>query len=221
MDRQNQLLLKVSFWIIKLLEIQKKEVHSWINHLIEHGHGPPTFFMTLSCAEHQWKDIERLIKQRMQMAGTDPNFFDQNPTKWINDYSIVVQEYFQKRVSFWLKTIGTKNFHIEHHWLRFEFAPSRGQIHAHMLVVCNKQFIKPLHDMMDSHPQRKTQILNDWLEATMKMTASVDILQRGKLDVHPSTQNLSEIVDHAQDQRNCQLQLQTHVCSRHCLSHRR
>ena len=52
--------------------------------------------MTLSCAEHQWKDIERLIKQRMQMAGTDPNFFDQNPTKWINDYSIVVQEYFSE-----------------------------------------------------------------------------------------------------------------------------
>ena len=75
MDQQNQLLLKVSFWIIKPLEIKKKEVYSWINHLIEHGHGPPTFFMTLSCAEHQWKDIERLIKQRMQMAGTDPNFF--------------------------------------------------------------------------------------------------------------------------------------------------
>ena len=147
--------------------------------------------------------------------------YDQNPTKWMNDYSIVVQEHFQKSVSIWLETIGKDIFHIKHHWSQFEFAPSRGQIHAHILVVCNKQFIQPLHNMMESHPQTKAQILNDWLEAIIKMTTCVDTSQRGKLDVHPSTQKLSDIVDHREDQRNCQLHLQIHVCSKHCLSYKR
>ena len=31
---------------------KKKEVHSWTNFLMEQGHGPQTFFMTLSCAKH-------------------------------------------------------------------------------------------------------------------------------------------------------------------------
>jgi hypothetical protein len=34
---------------------------SWIHHHINIGNGPPsTFFITLSCAEYWWPDIERL-----------------------------------------------------------------------------------------------------------------------------------------------------------------
>ena len=40
---------------------KKKEVHSWINYNIEKGHGMPSFFITLSCAEYHWPDIKRLI----------------------------------------------------------------------------------------------------------------------------------------------------------------
>ena len=53
----------------------------------------------------------------------------------VNDYTIVVQEYVQQRVKIWLSTIGKKVFHIQYYWLRYEFAPSRGQIHAHMLAI--------------------------------------------------------------------------------------
>ena len=60
------------------------EVYSWINFLIENGCGPPTFFMTLSCTEHNWQDIERLIKQCMKMAGTDPKNHDQNPISFVH-----------------------------------------------------------------------------------------------------------------------------------------
>ena len=40
---------------------KRSEVYSWINHHIELKHGPPNFFITLSCAEYMWPDIKRLI----------------------------------------------------------------------------------------------------------------------------------------------------------------
>ena len=39
---------------------KRAEVYTWINHHIEAGHGPPTFFITLSCAEYMWPDIKRI-----------------------------------------------------------------------------------------------------------------------------------------------------------------
>ena len=37
---------------------KRAEVYTWINHHIEAGHGPPNFFITLSCAEYLWPDIK-------------------------------------------------------------------------------------------------------------------------------------------------------------------
>ena len=38
---------------------KRAEVYTWINHHIEARHGPPNFFITLSCAEYLWPDIRR------------------------------------------------------------------------------------------------------------------------------------------------------------------
>ncbi len=57
----------------------------------------------------------------------------------INMYTLVIQEYFQERVKAWLDTVGKELIGIKHHWLRYEFAPSRGQIHAHMIVICDNK----------------------------------------------------------------------------------
>jgi hypothetical protein len=48
--------------------------------------------------------------------------------KALNDYVLMVQEFFQLRVDEYLKTIGLHVFGIRHFWGRFEFAKSRGQI---------------------------------------------------------------------------------------------
>jgi hypothetical protein len=114
---------------------KRAEVYSWINHHVEAGNGPPLFFITLSCAEYMWPDIKRLICERLNIAGQDVPNFDKSFVQLVNDYTLVVQEYFQERVKIWLSTIGTKVFHIKHYWLRYEFAPSRGQIHAHILAI--------------------------------------------------------------------------------------
>ena len=82
-----------------------------------------------------WPDIKRLITDRFHVAGLDIPDLDKSYVQLVNDYTLVVQEYFQERVKIWLSTIGTKIFHIKHYWLRYEFAPSRGQIHAHILAI--------------------------------------------------------------------------------------
>jgi len=41
---------------------RRHEVYTWISHHISEQHGPPNFFITLSCAEYQWNDIKNLSK---------------------------------------------------------------------------------------------------------------------------------------------------------------
>ena len=100
----------------------------------------------------------------MVIAGKDPNSFHQSVSKHVNQYSIVVQEYFQERVKLWLQTVGRKVFRIQHHWLHYEFTPSRGQIHAHMLVISDRKYIKILEDHIEANPLHKAAILSQWVK---------------------------------------------------------
>jgi hypothetical protein len=59
-----------SYW-----RARKREVYAWISYHVEHGNGVPTFFITLSCAEYHWQDIERLIVDKCRVAGIEkPDF---------------------------------------------------------------------------------------------------------------------------------------------------
>src|SRR5687767_15837247 len=109
---------------------KRAEVYTWINHHIEAGHGPPNFFITLSCAEYMWPDIKRLIIDRFIIAGLDIPDLKKSFVQIVNDYTLIVQEFFQERVKIWLSTIGKCIFHIKHYRRRFDFAPSRALIHA-------------------------------------------------------------------------------------------
>eukprot|EP00978_Attheya_sp_CCMP212_P006512 scaffold15011_cov59-Attheya_sp.AAC.2 len=99
-----------SYWRCK-----KSELYSWINHHVSVGHGAPTIFMTLSCAEFHWPDLKRVLEKRIWIASdcsvdNEGNTLDsrgciinlsndvQAMNKAVNDYSIVVQEFFQIRV---------------------------------------------------------------------------------------------------------------------------
>ena len=100
------------------------------------------FFITLSCAEHHWKDIIRLLQQRLNIARSDASeCYVGSPklSQHLNDYSIVVQECFQNRVKMWLNAVGKHAFDIKHCWVRYEFAPGCGQTHAHLLAITDDQ----------------------------------------------------------------------------------
>ena len=57
-----------SYW-----QQKRSELYAWINHHVEMGHGAPSMFITLSCAEHYWPDLMELLQDRMAMAGDDPS----------------------------------------------------------------------------------------------------------------------------------------------------
>ena len=117
---------------------QKSKLYTWINHLVSTGAGPPTLFITLSCVEYYWPDISRLLKKRCDFSGLrnplEPAYEDGriNTVTNFNNYTIVVQEYFQKRVQNWLYTVGKDIFKIKHHWCSFEFA----QIRDRFMLTC-------------------------------------------------------------------------------------
>ena len=79
---------------------KKSEVYSWINHHVERGRGAPTVFLTLSCAEYFWPDLKRLLEETIyscegKKVDLDLNHNELN--KALNNYCIVVQEFFHLR----------------------------------------------------------------------------------------------------------------------------
>jgi len=147
-DLKDQIRQGNTAWIDKLLYFgskvtgspsywreRRQEVYSWINFHLSEGNGPPTFFITLSCAEYHWSDIQRLLNERVQMIPKKKKKHLKEYQHFLTDFTIVIQQYFQKRVQIWINTVGKEIYGIERYWLRFEFAPGRGQIHAHILAI--------------------------------------------------------------------------------------
>ncbi len=56
-------------------------------------------------------------------------------TTALNDYSIVVQEYFHIKTEEFLNLIGKEVFQMDYFWGSFEFAKSRGWVHLHLLGI--------------------------------------------------------------------------------------
>ena len=203
---------------------KRSEVYSWINHHMQCGHGAPTLFITLSCAEYHWKDIKKLVKERLAIAGKDVDVDDTKYISIVNDYTLVVQEYFQQRVAIWLKTIGKHIFGIKHHWLRYEFAPGRGQIHAHMLAITDhtEVFQESYKHRHDKDTQAK--ILSDWASATFGMTASIPDTDEDDFEPphtsHPSSIRFVDVKNVTNDAFKCLIDLQRHKCGPKCMKKR-
>ena len=164
-----------SYWFQK-----RSELCTWINYHVEKGNGAPNFFITLSCAEHYWPDIIRLIRERLRYAGRDDSECYVGSPKLpqlLNDYSVVVQEYFQQRVTEWLDTVGKEVFGTEHCWVRYEFAPGRGQIHAHLLAISGDKSIHRLSHNILKHSDKDESIradaLGQWAADAFGLTAEV------------------------------------------------
>ena len=93
---------------------RRNEVYSWISHHVNQNHGAPNFFITLSCAEYWWPDIKRLIQDRFNVAGFPaPDLEKCSNVQIINEYTLIVQEYFQQRVKIWFETVGSIIFKIK------------------------------------------------------------------------------------------------------------
>jgi len=122
------------------------DLEQWINHHVSRGHGPPTFFITLSCAENWWPDLRCLLYQLEKIAGNAKKA--EAPSKnggriemsyAARKYFLFVDEFFMKRVNSFMKIVMKHALQIEHYWGRVEFAPGRGAIHLHVVAIAEEE----------------------------------------------------------------------------------
>lgn len=209
---------------------KRAEVYTWINEHMQLDHGAPSMFITLSCAEYFWPDVVRLLRDRLKFTDIDLTEIEIGSPKLIglvNDYTIVIQEYFQRRVEYWLETVGRTIFDIKHYWVRYEFAPGRGQIHAHLLAIPNNHDIfEECHQLLQlpHGPERRAEHLAEWASTQFGLTACVDpgfdtrdkdtsakAVQIRFKDVNTDTMAMAE------DRQQLLHMCQQHQCSNFCM----
>ena len=149
----------------------------------------------------------------------------------LNDYAIVVQEYFQKRVDIWINSVGRAIFGIEHWWGRFEFTPGRGQIHIHFIAIRKDQSILRLcyQDLKNKEKgkQMRDNRLAEWASSHFGLTAIVDD-GFDQLNIEhkdsPCSTLLSDYISSPQllhdDQQRLMKYCQVHECNSFCLQKR-
>ena len=211
-----------SYWFQK-----RAEVYAWINEHMQLGHGAPTFFITLSCAEYFWPDCLRMLKDRFNVVGIEvDDCYDGSPKliQLVNDYAIVIQEYFQKRTELWLQTVGKVIFDIKHFWVRYEFAPGRGQIHAHLLAIPNSHGVFKMCNSIlkdEDGEEKRAAALAEWAELSFGLTASVDPDYSDEDDSsNPVTIRFSDLLTSEERHKDAQALMarcQMHSCSDFCL----
>ena len=205
------------------------ELYQWVDHHVEIGNGPPTLFITLSCSEYHWADIVEKIKERMTIAGEDASHCYVGSPKMatiVNDYAIVIQEYFQKKVVRWLETVGKKIFKIKHYWVQYKFATGRGQIHAHLVAIPENHNIYELchMDMKKKNGDAlRAERLAEWAEQHLGLTASVaddfeDINGEETPHVGLCFKDVNDIPQNIEDDFQCLMkEVQVHKCSGFCM----
>ena len=220
---------------------ERLKVFSWINRLIELQLGPPTLFITLSCAEHYWKDVQRLLEDRTKFL--PPNERPDLSTKAavmkaIKDYSIVVQEFFITKVKHWLQNFAKKVLGINHYYCRFEFAEGRGEIHAHIIAVADNQSVYEEAYKCGNDTEKKVSVLEKYAEEKLGLTAihpatssqgMIDhrliVVPEGSLPLSevyssmysPCSKRLCEVTDISTDIIRLVNSTQTHKCGDYCL----
>lgn len=211
-----------SYWRLK-----RSQVYSWINFHIEQNHGPPTLFITLSCAEYFWPDVQRLIKERFSIVKMKIPSLDKNYVQTVNDYTLIVQELFQKRVELWLETVGKDVFEIQYYWGRYEFTKQRGQIHTHLLAITKYDPIQDVLFLHKNNKRKQAEMLQKFVQTKYLMTASIpqdfhiEMSDLKHQTLHPAKFRYSKITNKQKDSIYCLKYMQQHHCSNYCMRKRK
>jgi hypothetical protein len=159
---------------------QTDDLEQWINHHVSRGHGPPTFFITLSCAKNLWPDLRRLLYQLEKIAGNVKtadaikNGGRQEMSNSARKYPLFVNEFFMKRSNSFMKTVMKNALQLEHYWRRVEFAPGRGAIHLHVVAIANdKAYLQDFYKATTL--EEKSKVLNDYAIKHLDMTADTNV----------------------------------------------
>ena len=211
-----------SFWRGKT-----EELEAWIDFHISRGHGPPTHFTTLSCAENWWPDLRRLMIELEREAGnlTQVELLSKNDfsamCKSVKRFTVYVNEFFMKRSKVFLDTVVKNALGIEHYWARVEFAPGRGQIHLHLLGIGrDKSYLYEFYRAKTE--EEKAKVMEKYATSVLDMTADVDVSENHVSDKSPDSVNplmhrFSECIDSGEDARMLCQECMVHSCNNYCL----
>ena len=205
-----------------------EELESWVNHHIARGRGPPTFFITFSCAENWWPDIRRLMAQledqagNMQAARELRNGDFKTMQRTVKKYPLFVNDFFMKRANCFMKTVVKEAMGIEHYWGRVEFAPGRGQIHLHIIALAKDRAY--LDDFYRAKTLgEKTIVLEKYAKEHLDMTADVNIGNDEDRNYYPKhgesplSTKYCACADEDEDVRLLAQDCMCHHCNRFCL----
>jgi hypothetical protein len=123
-------------------------------------------------------------------------------------------------VEIWLETVGHGVFDIKHYWLRYEFAPSWGQIHANLLAICGDHSLNMAMHKLKRNKEAQAKFLQSWSKEAYSYTAEVeqnfDELNIDK-ENSPCAEQFSDISDLSVDGQRILKFCQNHSHSGYCL----
>ena len=179
---------------------------------------------------HMWSRMHALYSRSYFLFQIE----DKKPSL-LHEYSIVIQQYFQNRVQNWMSTVGKIVFNVKGHWLRYEFAPGWGQIHAHCLLIVDNIDVQTLsfhvsEQIQDDLQEFRASVIQGWVERDLCMTTGVPRTTDHKLNFypiynsmknHPASKRLQDVSDLHEDAADILSTVQNHFCTHYCLKDRK
>ena len=155
---------------------QRRHLLTWMNYHAEQKHGPPTLFLTFSCAENHWSNLADILASRVEVY--NPIMADKLRHRNFSvmceaarDHLLVVTEFFQKRLETWLATVGRNVFKILHHWGAYEFAKGRGVIHIHLLAIADNMDVMQKYYHLRNDKVAQVKHIAEYARKQLFMTA--------------------------------------------------
>ena len=196
-------------------------------------HGPPTHFITLTCAENWWQDLQEIYSSLECNAGREEQCHLLNAGdfkamyKAARKYPLYVNEYFMMRAQHFLDNFAREALELEYYWGRVEFAPGRGAIHLHILGIArNKAYLNDFYNAKNE--KIKIKVLQKYVEEYLGMTANIklddrhvrfhaDGQQKATTDMTPLGTQYSECPNPDLDHVHLVQDAMLHSCSEYCL----
>ena len=161
-----------------------------------------------------------------------------NVMKAVNQYSIVVQEYFITRVKDWMESFAKDVLKVTHWFVRFEFAKGRGEIHAHILAVADNMEIF-VEAYKANKEEEKIDILSNYADSILGLTSIFpdgttnmsssqssdnttknDCPNDSKQCEEPAAKKrLSSVYDYNKDKIDLCKTCQIHKCGQYCMKY--
>lgn len=217
------------------------ELESWIDYHVSRNHGPPTHFITLTCAENWWPDLRQIMYQLELASEANSTTTRSTATKQsqlikdgdfkalcrsVQKHSLYVNQYFMRRAKEFMDGYAREVLGIEHYWGRVEFASGRGQIHLHILCIAkNKAYLQDFYNA--SSEEEKAKVMHAYAKDMLDMTADVKVdenHQRLSVDQttaqSPLATRFADVTDERRDAKLLAQDCMCHDCNDYCLGYK-